>query len=195
MLASTFYLIIGLAAGGVTTASVGSYIIAKLTRSNREQKKLLAQYAPKKVRALPKVIDVELEGLREDLERLLTLKEFKTATALASVIAMTQELFTKLKNRGDEHQINMAAVAYGHVLTKLNKALSDDYFYDMLANPDKWTRVEERTTMVRGAVKAVNSELLDAIRDFNSYADVHYDVDMESILRKNDANEMLKDLI
>jgi len=194
MLASTFYLIIGLAAGGVPLLGVGSYVVAKLTRKNREQKKLLAEYAPKKVRDLPEPISTELIGLRADLERLLELQEFKTATALASVIEMTQELFMKLKSRGGDHQVKMAALTYGHILQKLNKALSDDYFYDMLANPDKWTRVDERLAMVRSAVKAVNSEILDAIRDFNSYADIHYDVDMESILSKSNAAAMLNDL-
>jgi hypothetical protein len=194
MLASVFYLIVAGIGTGTALAIPGGIYISRLVRKNREQKKLLEQYMPKKARSLPESIEVELNGLREDLTRLLELQEFKTATALGSVIEMTQELFTKLKARGDEHQVKMAALSYSHVLHKLNKALSDDYFYDMLANPDKWTRVDERLAMVRNAVKAVNSELLQAIRDYNSYADIHYDVDMESILGKTAAAEMLNDL-
>ncbi len=194
MEAGLFYLIIGLIGGGVLTAGGGIPLIMKLTRSGRERRKLLAKFAPSKANGMPAEISVELSDLRKDLAKLVELEEFKTATALASVIEMTQELFKKLKNRGDGHQIKMAAVSYGHMLQKMNKALSDEYFFDMIQRPDMWTRVEERKAMVRNVVKVVNSEILDAIRAFNSSSDFHVEVDLEALLRNNDASELLTDL-
>jgi len=195
MEAGLFYLIIGLIGGGVLTGGVGIPVIAKLTKAGREKRKQLARFLPTKANGMPAEISSELRDLRSDLERLVELEEFKTATALASVIEMTQELFKKLKNRGDGHQINLAAVSYGHMLHKVNKALSDEYFFDMIQRPDMWNRVEERKAMVRNVVKIVNGEILDAIRDFNSASDFHVEVDLEALLRRNDADELLKDLI
>lgn len=194
MLASTFYLIIGLVAGGGLTAVIGGTVIASMTKEKRTKKREYNKYAPARVRNLPKEIEEELNGLREDLGKLLELDQYKTATALSSVIELAQELFGKLTRRGDTHQVNMAAVSYGHLFAKLNKALSEEYFFDMLQNPAMWTRVDERTLAVRNAVKAVNAELLEAIRNFNSHADMEFEVDMEAILRKTNSDGILKDL-
>lgn len=196
MLASTFFLIVGLVAGGVVTAGGAAIFIPILTRESRDRKKLFKRYAPdKSTHALPKTIETELTGLRSDLEQLVKLGELPTAKSLSGVISLAQDLFAKLKSRGDAHQVDMAAVSYCDVLGKLNKALSNEYFFDMVANPEHWKHVEDRRATVREAVKAVNAELLESIRSLNSYTDMDYGVEIDSILRKSDVHNILKDLI
>jgi len=191
MLASTFFLIVGIAVGVGVTGGAAAITIPIVTRKKRAENRLLREYQPSKAKFLPKEVDVELTGLRADLEWLVKHEEFKTATALSSVISLSQELFSKLKNRGDEHQLNLAAISYGNILAKLNKALSPDYFFDMLENPEQWENVEDRRIQVRNAVKAANAELLEAIRTLNTYTDMDYGVAIESILRNSKVGDML----
>lgn len=194
MLASTFYLIIGGVLGAIAVGGGGVGIWAAATKDSRARKRLFGQYVPKRDRTLPERVDAELLGLSEDLKVLLELEQYQLAEKVGKVIELAQEFFRRLKKADDPHRVNMAAVNYSDVLAKLNQALSDDYYFDLIRNPDMWTRVKERKELVEGTANAIIWELTQAIRDFNSSADIHYDLNLESVLRRADATAILDDL-
>lgn len=195
MLASTFFLMVGLITGGVVVAGGAAIAVPLLTRERRARKRALKELAPSRAKNLPPSVDNILEGLRRALEGLLDAQEYKTATALSSTIALTQEIFEKLSRRGDSHQVNLAVVSYGGLLDKLNRALSSDYFFNMLENPSHWTNVEERKSSVKTAVKVVNAELLDAVRSINGLNEADFTLAIETILRRQETKDLLGDIL
>lgn len=194
MLASTFFLIVGLVAGSVVVGGGVAIAVPLLTRDRRARKRELKEITPARAKNLPSSVDKDLDGLRDALEGLLDAQEYKTATVLSSTIALTQEIFEKLSRRGDSHQVDLAVVSYGGLLKKLNQALSGDYFFDMLKNPSHWTDIEARKSSVRTAVKIVNAELLDAVRSINGLNDADFTLAIEMILRRHETKDLLGDI-
>lgn len=193
MLASTFYLILGGVGGVLALATLGGGFFAVKTKDSRARKRLFNRYAPERNRSIPREVNAELDGLRLDLQRLLEFREDALAEKVGEVITLCQELFAKLHAR-NEHQANLAAVNYADLLAKLNQALSDDYYFNMLEKPQLWSRVEERKRLVHSVATAIAAELLQNIRDFNSHADIHHDVNLESVLDRANARAILDDL-
>lgn len=195
MLASTFFLIVGIVAGTVVLGGGAAIAVPIITRDRRARKKALKELAPARAKHLPSSVEKSLDGLRTALEGLLDAQEYKTATALSSTIALTQEIFEKLSRRGDSHQVNLAVVSYGGLLEKLTRALSGDYFFDMLKNPSHWADVEPRKHSVRTAVKVVNAELLDAVRSINGLNEADFTLAIETILRRQETKDLLGDIL
>lgn len=193
MIASTFYLIIGGISGAFALATIGGGWFAVKTKDSRARKRLFKSYAPDRKRNLPREVNAELDGLRLDLEKLIELHEDALAAKVGEVITLCQELFSKLHAR-DEHQANLAAVNYADLLAKLNQALSDDYYFNMLEKPQLWSRVEERKALVHSVATAIAAELIQNIRDFNAHADIIHDVNLESVLDRANARAILDDL-
>ena len=194
MLASTFYGIIFGVIGALALGGVGTGVIAGVTKESRAFNRLFRSYAPKKKRSAPERVESELAGLREDLTRLLKMEEYRLAKQVGDVITLTQELFDKYRKSSDTHGLNMASIGYGDMLKKLNSALSDDYYFDFKAKPDQWDRVRERETLVYQVAESMAEELRQAIRQYNSNADVRHEVNLESVLSRVENREFLREI-
>lgn len=146
---------------------------------------------------------IKSDELRKAMETFgkLTVKHtqlgYPTAKLMKSLLGHLNELFTRLERKGNEdNQKGLAEVEYTHSLSKLNAALGADYYLDIAENETLWTKSRERLREVEDAVKAVDDQALENIRQVNSSQDLNLRVSLESILSvasdKIDVNDLLK---
>lgn len=109
---------------------------------------------------------------------------------LESILKHLQELFRRLDKKGQSHQARMASVTYVDVLGKLNRALSEDYYLDIAANPTLWSNPQERLAEVRQAVVATDDQLVDNIKQVNASQDLDFQVALESLTSNMDNPEV-----
>lgn len=112
--------------------------------------------------------------------------EGKTNTAIGAdlreVIRNTQELFTRLKKKGTDTQVNMAEVEYSDKFKKLNDALGAEYYMDILEHGDLWPDAEKRIDSVNRAVKQVKFQIVENIRQVNASKDLEFQVVLDSLM-------------
>lgn len=146
---------------------------------------------------------IKSDELRKSMETFgrLTTKHtqlgYATAKPMKSLLGHLNELFTRLERKGNEgNQKALAEVEYTHSISKLNAALGADYYLDIAKDETLWTKSRERLREVEDAVKALDDQALENIRQVNSSQDLNLRVSLESILStaadKIDVNDLLK---
>ena len=93
------------------------------------------------------------------------------------------ELFSRTRKRGTDQQLRLLQSQYQDIFAKLFKALADDYYGDILRNPQYWSNAEDRLAEVREAVEAVDLESLENIRQVNESRDLEFEVALDSLTR------------
>ena len=141
-------------------------------------------------------LEVQLEKLAHIAGRLFQNNSSKLGEITSSIVTHLNELLTRLKRRDSGNQLDLAQVEYADVLKKLNDALGDDYYFDIVKNPSLWDDAESRKNEVEIAVGAVDTQILENIKQVNAYKDLDFRVALESILRQNNnpkARNMIAD--
>lgn len=98
-----------------------------------------------------------------------------------SLIQNVTELFRRLSSKSDAAQRAYAVTEYDDVLAKLAGALDEDYLLDVLVNPRLWDNPEERVAGVQGALRAVDRQLVDNIKQVNADRGLEFQVGVEGI--------------
>lgn len=93
------------------------------------------------------------------------------------------ELFVRVRKRGTDQQIRLLQSQYKDTLSKLLKALDDDYYGDILRNPQYWSQPSERLAEVRRAVDSVDQQAVENIRQVNESRDLEFKVALDSLIR------------
>ena len=93
------------------------------------------------------------------------------------------ELFIRVRKRGTDQQVRLLQAQYHDTLAKLLKALEDDYYGDILRNPQYWSGPEERLSEVRRAVEAVDQEAVENIKQVNESRDLEFKVALDSLIK------------
>lgn len=133
------------------------------------------------------------DELREQLIRLKqTAKlhvqaESPLVETINQILADTQELFNRIQAKQESQAHRMAAVNYTHTLKKLNRALSKEYYIDILKNPRLWESPEERKDAVQKATEATARQLLRNIKQVNSSQDIDFEMDLEVLSNEMEA--------
>lgn len=113
------------------------------------------------------------------------------ATIGPRVTAMTQhvsELFVRVHKRGSEQQLRLLQSKYKDTLSKLRKALNDDYYGDIVNNPQYWSNPEGRLAEVSLAIDSVDQQAVENIRQVNESRDLEFKVALDSLIKTvNDA--------
>lgn len=105
---------------------------------------------------------------------------------LASLQTHVSELFVRVHKRGSDQQTRLLQSKYKDVLSKLLKALAEDYYGDIVKNPEFWSNPEARRDEVRRAVESVDSQAVDNIRQVNESRDLEFQVALDSLIRTVD---------
>ncbi|GAA3873360.1 hypothetical protein GCM10022275_23040 [Tessaracoccus defluvii] len=100
---------------------------------------------------------------------------------IESLIQNVTELFRRLGSKADASQRAYAVTEYDDVLSKLAGALDRDYILDVLMNPRFWDNPAERVASVQGALRAVDRQLVDNIRQVNADRGLEFQVGVEGI--------------
>ncbi|QIK62536.1 hypothetical protein G7068_04435 [Leucobacter viscericola] len=102
------------------------------------------------------------------------------------LMAMTQhvsELFVRVHNRGTDQQLRLLQAKYKDTLSKLLKAMNDDYYGDILANPQYWSNPEQRLAEVGMAIASVDQQAVENIRQVNESRDLEFKVALDSLIK------------
>jgi hypothetical protein len=151
------------------------------------------------------VFDRIPDDLRRQLQRLRANAANPTlatrpavAARVTDILTNSQELFRRILRRGDSQQVRMAAVEYTDTLEKLNLALSDDYYFDIVKNPRLWDDADRRAADVESALAAVGEQLVKNIRQVNASQDLDLSVALDGLSRAMStptANDMINGTI
>lgn len=134
------------------------------------------------------------EELRTVLLRLETLQRHHgtqlspaVSARLQSILTNVGQLFHRIRRTGTEQQVRIASIEYVDVLTKLERALGEDYYLDILRNPRLWENADGRRQEVEEAVRATDDQLVANIRQVNASQDLEFKVALESLVGSMDA--------
>lgn len=98
------------------------------------------------------------------------------------------ELFVRVRSRGTDQQVRLLLVQYRDTLSKLSKALADDYYGDVQRNPQYWSNPQDRLGEVQRAVDSVDQQAVENIRQVNESRDLEFKVALDSLIKAvNDA--------
>jgi hypothetical protein len=106
---------------------------------------------------------------------------------LQSILTNVGQLFHRIRRTGTEQQVRIASIEYVDVLTKLDRALGEDYYLDILRNPRLWENPDARKQEVEEAVRATDDQLVANIRQVNASQDLEFKVALESLVGSMDA--------
>lgn len=92
------------------------------------------------------------------------------------------ELFQRLAAKGDKSQRRRALTEYDENLGRLATALGPDYGLDLIANPRLWDEPEQRLANVQVALRAVDSQLVDNIKQVNARQRLIFDAGVDRLM-------------
>jgi hypothetical protein len=93
------------------------------------------------------------------------------------------ELMIRVRRRGTEQQTRLLQAQYKDTLSKLLKALGDDYYGDITRNPRFWNDAESRLDQVRHAVDSVDLQAVENIKQVNESRDLEFKVALDALTR------------
>ncbi|MFT4263318.1 MAG: hypothetical protein QM572_08055 [Nocardioides sp.] len=166
-----------------TVGGVGLAIVVVGTAVTLGVRRLLRRTpSPKVFERLPEDLRGQIEVLDRIQRRHQVAGPGAMPAELAQILGNSRELFERIRRRGSAQQARIAEVEYTDTLGKLNRALGEDYFLDILAHPQLWDEAEKRLDSVRQAVAATQGQLLRNIRQVNASQDLEFQVALESLL-------------
>jgi len=143
----------------------------------------ISETVPSKLHPLIK----QLTELSQQHDRL---SERGLGTDLRTIVRNMQELFTRLSKKGTNGQRGIAEVEYIDKLTKLNEALGESYYIDIVNKPTLWDKAETRLDSVVEAVYAVQSQLIENIKQVNASEDLKFQVSLNSLVGASKATNV-----
>ncbi|UOQ60334.1 hypothetical protein MUN76_15075 [Leucobacter rhizosphaerae] len=93
------------------------------------------------------------------------------------------ELFVRVHKRGSDQQLRLLQSKYKDTLSKLRKALNDDYYGDIVQNPQYWSNPEGRLAEVSLAIDSVDQQAVENIRQVNESRDLEFKVALDSLIQ------------
>jgi hypothetical protein len=171
--------VVGVGTGVVAVAVVAAFgtLVARRLRAGQGAP---ARDVPEELRS----VLVRLEALQRQHGAQLS----PAVTArLQSILANVGQLFHRIRRTGTEQQVRIASIEYVDVLTKLDRALGEDYYLDILRNPRLWENADARKQEVEEAVRATDDQLVANIRQVNASQDLEFKVALESLVGSMDA--------
>lgn len=170
-------------AAALVAAAIGGAVLLLVRRGRRGAAKRVEGS-----RRLQKELAGALHGdsgelIRESIERLHERAQAypDIGSAIEQLARHVSELFIRVRKRGADQQARLLQSQYRDTLAKLLKALDDDYYGDILRNPQYWSSTEQRLAEVRGAVAAVDQEAVENIRQVNESRDLEFKVALDSL--------------
>lgn len=94
----------------------------------------------------------------------------------------TAELFQRLNSKASTSQRRRALAEYDENLGKVVAALGHEYALDIIANPRLWDDPDQRLASVHEALQAVDSQLLDNIKQVNARQKLVFDSGVDRLM-------------
>lgn len=173
----------GMLLGGVLIAALGKKITHAATDEKRESKPL---QMPEDPIASVKTSDDQFLYFRQLAHIHRKQGYIDSADLMDGILVNLEELFDRMQKTGDHQRRKIAEVEYTDVLSRLNKALSEDYYLDIKRNSKLWSNPKKRLEEVLAALRATDKYVLSNIRDENDLRDIDFRVGLEGILKSTE---------
>jgi len=110
-------------------------------------------------------------------------RRFQEATASLRLIQNhIYELFARLDRKKSRQDRDLAQVRYVSIFKKLNSTLSRDQFDDMVLHSDLWENPEEMISGVLTALKSVDRQIVENIKQVNSSKELEFRLAVDSLI-------------
>lgn len=142
------------------------------------------------------VLDLRGLALSEDLSHELNrfsaiIKGYRGSSGAldqASQIGMSiqnhlGQLFSRIKKKGSEQSRRLADQKYQGIMAKANDLAGADYLGDIVLHPDLWNEPHQKISSVLHALKSVDSQIVDNIRQINASKELEFRVALDSLLQ------------
>jgi len=165
---------------GVAGLVGGTFIPNKdksITSPNESEVDYLRIYAEQ----LPKDLEKEFNQLQR-VGILHKNRETTLVQTINDVLGNVHELFIRVSKKANDQSAQLAALNYTDILKKLNKALGEDYYLDIVDNMKFWDDPLGRMETVKKALDATDKQLLANIRQVNASRDIEFDSALDSLI-------------
>ena len=112
-------------------------------------------------------------------------RRFQTASAdMETLLKNMSELFSRLNRKGKATTQSQRLAEQSYLITtrKLNEALGEEYFGDIVAHPNLWEDSEKKAERVLEALSSVNRQVIDNIRQVNASKELEFRIALDTIL-------------
>lgn len=181
---------------GVVAACVAS-VVRKSKRRSQQQlpggnnpTKMDSSHVPAELTAFYKEYKENNDALKSLTPAIATAYQPLVHSAVVSgdkILNYLDELFERIDKKAGSQARTLAIVEYKDKLQKLNKAMGDGYFLDIVEHPDLWDNPEERAGKAVKAVTATSQQIIDNIRQVNASQDLEFGVALEALIGAMDA--------
>lgn len=127
----------------------------------------------------------ELTGLSNAAQRYSRYSnpELQEASGLiAQAAGHIYELFKRIDRKKSKQNREIAQVRYLDITRKLNSTLSKDYFEDIVRNPSLWEKSDEKIASVLTALKSVDRQVIENIKQVNNSKEIEFRVAVDSLI-------------
>jgi len=177
---------------GIVLGSAAIYVgISAIKSASRRRAKALSAAPTYKAIQAQKSVQIS-EELRSELTKISkTLESYErssnqdlteAAALLRPVHSHIFELFARIDRKNSKQNREIAQVRYLDILRKLNSTLSKDYFEDIVQNPNLWENSGEKVATVFAALRSVDRQIIENIKQVNSSKEIEVQVAMERLL-------------
>lgn len=170
--------------GTLTAAAVATFIVWLVRRRNTGDKRVRAadEAEPLPPRIRPHI--EKLSALRQQyvLHAAAGIQAAGTVVGqLDSLISNVRELFRRLGSKSAVAQRVRAQENYDDMLGRLVAALDRDYMLDVLINPQLWDNPGQRVTEVQEAIRLLDAQLLNNIKQLNADRGLEFQIGLDGI--------------
>lgn len=112
-------------------------------------------------------------------------RRLQTASAgMETLLKNMSELFNRLNRKGKATTQSQRLAEQSYLITtrKLNEALGEEYFGDIVAHPNLWEDSEKKAERVLEALSSVNRQVIDNIRQVNASKELEFRIALDTIL-------------
>lgn len=190
---------LGIAIALVVIVILGLRFVYNRVNKGQQPEKIEIKSASLGDKDIPEDLRKEYKEFLNNSSKLKTVKNKidigRTPFFINNIILNLHELFKRINRKGSTNQSNIAVIEYKNILEMINKTLSEDYYLDILSNPNLWTEPEKRVLEITNALQTVDNQLLENIRQVNSSKDLEFQVALQTLAKTIDninPNEMLK---
>jgi len=163
--------------------------ISRVTRRRSEQSAIAGRPTQAAIAAqrsvdLSEDLKKELSGLTRTIEiygRDSEPRLREAAALLQPIHGHIYELFARIDKKNSSQNRELARVRYLSILKKLNSTLSKDYFEDIVRKPDLWEDSSEKISAVLAALRSVDRQIIENIKQVNSSKELQFQVTVESL--------------
>lgn len=174
----------------IVVALIGGAIAFVRKRSGGKQKAVENQPTAVSIRE-QRAVEIS-EDLRRELTNLGNAAERygrasdpvrrEASGLINTAVGHIYELFRRIDKKKASQNREIAQIRYLAIARKLNSTLSKDYFEDIVKNPGLWDNSHEKVAAVLTALKSVDYQIIENIKQVNSSKELEFKIAVDSLI-------------